>query len=210
MARVLTTRQAAEMLGVSLRTVQLWVESGVLNAWKTVGGHRRIAHTAVEALLAQQREALGETPTDEQPRILIVEDDDSLLELYKLTIDSWGLPMQVVTAKNGFDGLIRLGQLHPDVLISDLVMPKMDGLEMIRVLRENPEYDDIAIMVVTSLSTHQIDTRGGLPGDVSRFDKPVPFDELRKRVHQQLYSRIKRRQLSPLQHPVNIAPTDEE
>ena len=46
-----TTREAAEMLGVSLTTAQLWVESGLLDAWKTEGGHRRIHRTSVQRLL---------------------------------------------------------------------------------------------------------------------------------------------------------------
>jgi excisionase family DNA binding protein len=47
-----TTREAAEMLGVSLRTAQLWSESGLLDAWKTGGGHRRISRQSIERLLS--------------------------------------------------------------------------------------------------------------------------------------------------------------
>src|SRR5574343_716508 len=49
-ARMLTTREAATRLGVSLRTVQLWVEADILPAARTPGGHRRIPYNAVEAL----------------------------------------------------------------------------------------------------------------------------------------------------------------
>ena len=45
---LMTTREAGEVLGVAVRTVQLWVESGVLPAWRTAGGHRRIARSAVD------------------------------------------------------------------------------------------------------------------------------------------------------------------
>ncbi|MEK9953666.1 MAG: helix-turn-helix domain-containing protein [Curvibacter sp.] len=51
---LMTTRQAGEVLGVAVRTVQLWVESGVLPAWRTAGGHRRISRGAVEKLLAER------------------------------------------------------------------------------------------------------------------------------------------------------------
>ncbi|MFY8043989.1 MAG: MerR family transcriptional regulator, partial [Rhodoferax sp.] len=46
----MTTREVGEALGVAVRTVQLWVESGVLPAWRTAGGHRRIARAAVDKL----------------------------------------------------------------------------------------------------------------------------------------------------------------
>lgn len=49
-SQVYSTREASEILGVSLRTVQLWVDSGILEAWKTAGGHRRISRASVEAL----------------------------------------------------------------------------------------------------------------------------------------------------------------
>lgn len=58
----LTTREAAELLGVALRTAQLWVEAGTLRAWKTAGGHRRITRESVNALLARQVAAKSGTP----------------------------------------------------------------------------------------------------------------------------------------------------
>ena len=58
----LTTRQAAQLLGVSLRSVQLWVEAGTLPAGSTPGGHRRIRRSAVEALAGQNDISLAPTP----------------------------------------------------------------------------------------------------------------------------------------------------
>ena len=52
----LTTRQAATLLNVSVRTVQLWVERGVLQAWKTAGGHRRISVSSIQQLLDEKME----------------------------------------------------------------------------------------------------------------------------------------------------------
>ena len=52
----LTTRQAATLLNVSVRTVQLWVESGVLQAWKTAGGHRRISVGSIQQLLDEKQD----------------------------------------------------------------------------------------------------------------------------------------------------------
>lgn len=63
-AQVYSTREASELLGVSLRTVQLWVDSGVLQAWKTAGGHRRISSASVEALLKGGATASHDTRTE--------------------------------------------------------------------------------------------------------------------------------------------------
>jgi excisionase family DNA binding protein len=189
MDTVFTTKEAADLLGVSLRTVQLWVESGVLKAWKTAGGHRRIAKESVDALLKEKGEALGNV-SDEHPfRILVVEDDPDILRLYQLAIESWGLPVEIHTAVNGIEGLLRIGQFRPNVLISDLLMPNMDGVEMIRQLRRNPEYKTMIIVVITSLDPDEIKERGGLPGNVKLFSKPIPFEQIEAIVRENFGSR---------------------
>jgi len=184
MDKVYTTRQASELLGVSLRTIQLWVESGVLNAWKTAGGHRRIAEESVQSLLTEKHRSLGKGSVDAPFKLLVVEDEPFTLKLYKYNIDRWNLPLEVVTANDGFDGLIRLGQVRPNVLITDLHMPNMDGLEMIRRLRTDPEYDGMTIIAVTALDESEIKAEGGLADDVSVYSKPIPFDKLESIVRE--------------------------
>jgi excisionase family DNA binding protein len=185
-----TTREAAQRLGVSLRTVQLWVESGVLRAWKTAGGHRRILVASVDDILKQRRTALGgaEPSAAGAPpsTLVVVEDDPDLLKLYRLQVASWKLPLRLVTATNGFEGLVRIGETQPHILIADLNMPAMDGFRMIRSLRASTDYEDMEIVVVTALGKAEIADRGGLPEDVKVMTKPVPFSELERLVRARL------------------------
>jgi len=175
----LSTRQAALRLGVSLGTVQNMVESGALEAWKTAGGHRRIPVASVEALLARRRNL---TPSAQenggQLDILVAEDDQTLQMLYQMTIDSWGLPIKLRIVANGFDGLLQVGQRVPDILIADLMMPGMDGFEMIRRLRANPDLARMDIIVVSAIDREEVLKRG-LPGDITVFGKPIPFHEIK-------------------------------
>lgn len=185
-----TTREAAQRLGVSLRTVQLWVESGVLRAWKTAGGHRRILVASVDDILKQRRAALGgaEASAAGAPpfTLVVVEDDPDLLKLYRLQVASWQLPLRLVTATNGFEGLVRIGETQPHMLITDLNMPGMDGFRMIRSLRASADYKDMDIVAVTALDMAEIADRGGLPEDVKVMTKPVPFSELERLVRARL------------------------
>jgi len=192
MDKVFTTKQAAELLGVSLRTAQLWVESGVLKAWKTAGGHRRIARESVETLLQEKHRALGAESDGSPFRILVVEDEPDILKLYQLAIKSWGLPVEVYTAKNGIEGLLRLGQFRPNVLITDLLMPSMDGVEMIRMLGTDPEYKDMTIIVVSTLSPAEVQERGGLPDGARLFAKPIPFEDIETVVREKFDARQSR------------------
>ncbi|MCK6413251.1 MAG: response regulator [Azonexus sp.] len=174
----LSTRQAAQRLGVSLGTVQNMVESGALEAWKTAGGHRRIPATSVEAVLTRRRAALGKDGNGGALDVLIAEDEPMLRTLYQSTIESWNLPLRLRMVANGFDGLIAVGQSTPDILIADLMMPGMDGFEMIRRLRQKPELAQMDIIVISAIERHLIAEKG-LPADVTVFGKPIPFHEVK-------------------------------
>ncbi len=175
----LSTRQAALRLGVSLGTVQNMVENGALEAWKTAGGHRRIPAASVDALLAKRRNL---TPSaheaGSQLDILIAEDDPTLQMLYQMTLENWGLPIKLRIVANGFDGLLQVGQRMPDILIADLMMPGMDGFEMIRRLRANPDLARMDIIVVSAIDRDEIQ-KAGLPSDITIFGKPIPFHEIK-------------------------------
>lgn len=191
-ADVLSTREAAERLGVALRTVQLWVEGGVLPAWKTAGGHRRISRAAVEKLIAERSNALSGQPnsagaSDNRPlRVLVVEDDPDMLKLICMVMEGWDLPLEVRTATNGFEALLRIGDECPDVLLTDLNMPGMDGFKMISALQSPAqEREALRVIVVTALTRAEIDQRGGLPASVHVFTKPLPFDDLEVLLREQ-------------------------
>jgi len=181
----LTTREAAERLGVSLRTAQLWVDSGVLEAWKTEGGHRRISIGSVERLMhiesnSEQGRSFTQTTAVDRLKILVVEDDNALLRLYRLYIAGWNLPVDLTTAANGYDALVLIGREQPDLMIVDLNMPGIDGFQMIRTLTSSSFREGMEIAVVTGMDAADIEARGGLPGDVRVFAKPVPINELKQ------------------------------
>jgi len=175
-----TTREAARRLGVSLRTAQLWCESGVLQAWKTDGGHRRINLASVEKVLVGHRPGLTAMQDGiGQLKVLVVEDDNVLLKLYKLRMTTWGIPVEVITASNGYEALVLTGRESPDLMIADLRMEGIDGFQMVRTLCNSPLKEGMEIVVVSGLDKADIEARGGLPAGVPVYPKPVPFDLLR-------------------------------
>ena len=179
----LTTRQAAKLLGVSVRTIQLWAEAGALTAWKTPGGHRRISRASVERMLDSERRALA-TDQNRGPRVLVVEDDEQMQSMYQGAFDNWGLPF--LMAGNGFEGLLLIGEHRPTVIITDLLMPGMDGFEMIRTLVGRPDMTASLLLVVTGLSNAEIAEKGGLPPELPVLHKPIELDLLQNIVLKQL------------------------
>lgn len=186
----LTTREAAAILGVALRTAQLWVESGTLKAWKTAGGHRRITRESVDELLAKQASAMSDVPAPansaEPFHILVVDDDTLMREIMVTEIRSWNLPITVSSAEDGFAALLCIGETRPDLLVTDLVMPGMDGYRMIRHLRARPEARLIDVIVISGHDTDDVIRSGQLPADIPVLSKPVPFDKLHSMVRQRI------------------------
>ena len=117
------------------------------------------------------------TPT-RRLSVLVVEDDLSLLRLYQAQISRWPMAPDVTCLDSAVMALLRMGNRCPDLLITDLHMPGMDGFHMLRELRRSTEADQTSIAVVTGLDTAEIAQRGGLPADVTVMPKPVPFHKL--------------------------------
>jgi excisionase family DNA binding protein len=173
-----SSREAAELLGVAVSTIQLWTDNGLLRAWTTGGGHRRIACSSVEEMLSKQQEAANERSHDSHLSILVVEDDTQQRRLYEKQLSAMEKNAYITMAKDGYEALIRIGQTLPDVIISDLVMPNIDGFKMVKVLREIPELESCLVVVVSGLDEDEVLQRGGLPEDVHFFKKPVPLDKI--------------------------------
>lgn len=187
--KTLTTREASVLLGVSLRTVQLWVEAGVLNAWKTQGGHRRISTESVEKVLAERdnisnlkwnkrQNQSGSQHKGNVLNVLIAEDNEVYRDLLEFYFNNLDVPVNLTFVSDGFECLISLGKLLPDIIITDLNMPKISGFELIRHLASCETYDNVEIIALTGLTQADVDEKGGLPERVKVFFKPFSFKQL--------------------------------
>lgn len=179
---LMTTSDVAKELGVTIRTVQLWVEQGALEGWKTPGGHRRITRASFNRFVSGKAGAPEKDAVDDSRlKVVIVEDDQAMQLLYRMTIESWQLPIDIKLLSNGYEGLIEISQNTPDLLITDLKMPEMDGFSLLKAIRSNDDFSKMSIVVVTGLPAYEIEDKGGLPKGVRLYGKaPVPFWEMRE------------------------------
>lgn len=88
--------------------------------------------------------------TDTLYKILIVEDDEPLLEVLQDRFENEGFDVSV--AKDGVQGLMTALDVQPDIILLDIVMPKLDGLTMLKNLRTYERGKDIRVIVMTNLS----------------------------------------------------------
>jgi len=173
--RSYSTALVAERLGVSVPTIQRWVDAGHLKAWKTPGGHRRIDAASAEQLFQAQQ-----LPADDAPpalRVLIVDDSAEDREVLAALCET-ALPGALVEmAENGFQGLVAIGQDEPDIVVTDIVMPAMDGFEMLNQLSSHCAVRPKVLLAVSSLSPAQLARRGSLPQGVLYLGKPLEPEE---------------------------------
>ena len=174
---VLGTKEAAERLGVSVRTVQLWVENGTLEAWKTPGGHRRILLSSVEQALLARTIPRVLAPAD-RLRVLIVEDEQAMQSYYRALFDVLCPEADLTMATDGFEGLVELGKVAPHLMLVDVDMPGMDGITMLRRIVGGDIGGDMTIAVVTGLDEDQLAARGSVPAGIPVYPKPLSVDRL--------------------------------
>lgn len=191
--RSYTTVEAARLLGISPASVQRWVDAGHLKAWKTLGGHRRIDADSADALLLAQGgapAAQAAVPQNEATRpftVLVVDDDAITRELLETQVRIAQPGAQLLLAENGFQALLAVGRSRPDVVITDMVMPHMNGMEMIRELQAQAEPP--CVIAVSSQSRESLARLGQLPEAVQLLAKPVDQGLLTEALKQALAAR---------------------
>jgi excisionase family DNA binding protein len=173
-----TTQEVARLLGISVSSVQKLVETGDLTAWKTQGGHRRIALQSVIRYRDANRRAAPSEKDVVQASLLIVEDDPMQRALYEGKFRSWNLPLDVRFCDNGYQALMEIGAAPPDILLLDIVMSGIDGYEVMDTVLARSVLRHISILIVSSASPKEILERGGLPSGVTFFRKPIVVDQL--------------------------------
>jgi excisionase family DNA binding protein len=176
--RSYSTRQLAGLLGVSVQTVQRWVDAGYVKAWKTPSGHRKIDAEAADVLVATMRSSGAKAPGREPPRVLIVDDDPAALSVMELLVEETLPSPEITKAENGFQALQALGRSTPDILVTDIVMPHIDGLEMLKHVATQQSRPALVI-VTTFLSAEELDEAGGLPAGVFYLPKPIDQDQFK-------------------------------
>lgn len=156
-----STRDVARVLGLAVRSVQLMVDRGELDAWKTPGGHRRIARASVEGWLARQQDWSREQETapsasmHARPRVLLIEDSAHFQNLVRLLLAHDFPEVELCVAEDGIVGLAMAGELQPDVLIVDILLPGIDGATLIARIRSHPQFRRTRVLVLTSLDETQ-------------------------------------------------------
>lgn len=176
--RSYSTAEVARRLGVSVPTVQRWVDQGHLKAWKTVGGHRRLDADSADRFIARQTSAAGAAPegsgAEARPlSVLLVDDNTDDRDLMSALVEAAIPGASIGHAENGFEALVAIGQSAPDVVITDIMMPNMNGFEMLCHLANDCAVRPKLIIAVSGLPPDRLAALGEWPMAVKVVSKPI-------------------------------------
>ncbi len=171
---VFTTHEVSKLLQVNPRSVINWIEQDLLTSYRTPGGHRRIRREDLLAFLRRHQIPVPPALTEEKFKVLIVEDEDEIVKILKSFFDRQGV-YEVTAASDGISALIEIGRNHPDLLILDILIPGVDGLEVCRRIKEDRK-NRTAIIAVSGQP--EVEQRILQAGADCFMAKPMDLDRL--------------------------------
>jgi len=114
--------------------------------------------------------------------VLIVEDEPDLVTLLSDQVGMLG--HEVAVARDGVEGVQRALERRPDVVVTDVVMPNMDGPEMLLELRRRPETHDVPVIALTALTDARTRARMASLGVIGFLAKPYSLRDLARQIEQ--------------------------
>ncbi len=184
---ILTVFQASKHCNVSPKTIINWIEAGHINAYKTVGGHRRIKKSDLEDFMRKQGIPVPEKEiVSERKRILIVDDDPIIVETIVQALEEEEYNYEIVSASDGFEAGLQVNHFKPHLSILDIMMPDIKGYEVCRRIKTNEETKDTKIIVLSAYLDDEKFKKMKEYGADLCFSKPLPLPQLREEVAKSL------------------------
>jgi excisionase family DNA binding protein len=173
---VFTTFEAAKLCHVSPLSIINWVNAGRLPAFRTPGGHRRIRRDDLARFMRENGIPLPEDLRDGsgRPRVLVVDDEAAIREVIAASLASRAnQPYEVMTAADGFEAGRLVATFRPDVVLLDLRMPGLDGFQVCRTIKADPETSSTIVIGLTGYHTPETEARIVECGAVRCLAKPI-------------------------------------
>ena len=133
---IYTTHDVSRLLHVNPRSVINWIEQSLLPSYRTPGGHRRIRHDDLLAFLRKHQIPTPALLIDGKFNVLVVDDESEIVDIIKSFLGCQG-GYEISTASDGITALLEVGRLKPDLLILDIMIPGVDGVEVCRRIKAN-------------------------------------------------------------------------
>ena len=180
---ILTVFKASKYCNVSPKTIINWIESGHIEAYKTVGGHRRIKTVDLESFMRKQGIPIPEAELEEErKRILVVDDDPIIVETIVQALEEDEFDYDVISASDGFEAGLQVNHFKPHLLILDIMMPDIKGYDVCKKIKTSEETKNTKIIVLSAYLDEEKFKKMKEYGADLCFSKPLPLPQLKEEV----------------------------
>jgi len=138
-----TPNDVGSLLGVHHNTIKNWIKSKQVVAFQTVGGHYRVPRREVVRLIKGRDLPVPEELQGPMGLVYVVDDDELIRRAIEDTLSE---DYEVYGFKSGFEALMQMGRLKPDLLVLDIFMPGIDGFAMVKKLRQDEKLANLKVI----------------------------------------------------------------
>ncbi|HAX62428.1 MAG TPA: hypothetical protein DCX95_07760 [Elusimicrobia bacterium] len=188
----LTTYQISQMVNVDITTVIDWIDKGMLKAYKTPGGHRRIKWDELiefikkyempipDVIATSSAMSLRDAAVAIPKKILIVDDNEDILEFISRAIKKFIKNVKIETITEGFIAGKRIAEFKPDLLVLDIHLPGMNGFEVLGYLDKSEK--QMKILVITAYPSKEKKEKILKSGADDYLAKPFTVEALKQKM----------------------------
>ncbi len=183
--RFFTTSEVARYCAVTNDGVLKWIKSGKLRAFSTPGGHYRVSAEDFRAFLENYDIPIDEAffrGNQRQRTVLVVDDEPNIRDIVRRLLNELEPDLRVEEACDGYEAGIKIGNLRPDLVIMDVMMPRVDGISLCRSIRENPDTQSIKVLAITAFPEQDNVKKMYDAGADLCLIKPLQFEHFRLEV----------------------------
>lgn len=175
-APLLTIPQASRLCSLSRGTIWKYVKSGEIKASMTPGGQYRIHKSDFTAFMQRKNMYPHAFYEPDNYRILVVDDEPEILKMLTTVLSQGGYCLE--TAKDGYDAGIKVMTFKPGLIILDLFMPEINGFEVCRQIKKNPDTTHIKVLAITGHDSEENKEKIFMEGADAYLIKPFSREEL--------------------------------
>lgn len=175
-----STSDVARYCHVTADTIRKWAEAGKIRVFKTPGGHRRIRRDDLIRFLRENNMPIHEDLGNAGVKILVVDDEKAVISVIRRFLERAQTSFQIEMAMDGFDAGQMVATFQPDIIFLDLRLPGLDGFEVTRRIKSNPDTSHINIIAMTGYYQGEVANRVLELGAAILLQKPFTPDDLRK------------------------------
>jgi len=178
---VFTTGEVARICNVSQQTVIRCFDNGKLKGFRVPGSRfRRIPRDALIAFMKANRIPLDKLESGRR-RVLVVDDDQNIVDMFVELLERDGR-FDVRTAKSGYEAGALTEKFRPDIILLDYKLPDINGTAVCRVIRSNPAYEHMRIIMVSGVADPLEVEKLKLAGADDFIRKPFSIEFVVKRM----------------------------